>query len=242
MIQKQVDAILYEYSYPQIFVLVLVYFVILYLVLAPLFLSVCKFLARKGLLHRITEKEPSKSQIYYEIRHSLLSVFIFGFSGIPIIYLIRTDRITLLADSPLNIITGLLLLTLWNEIHFFIVHRIMHLPFFMKRVHFVHHRSIIPTVYSVYSFHWFEALLLSTVPVTLAPFVPLAPLAIFLFPLVSVLLNYSGHCNFRFGHGKGADWKLFGTYHHQHHSKGRRNYGFASHLLDKLNEKISRKQ
>ncbi|NQY09838.1 MAG: sterol desaturase family protein [Flavobacteriales bacterium] len=167
--------------------------------------------------------------------HSLKSVLIFGFSGLPIVYLIRSGDITLLPNTFLNVVIGIALLTAWNEIHFFVVHRIMHLPFFMRNVHIIHHTSKTPTVYSVYSFHWFEALLLSTVPLTITPFVPFSIMAIFLYPLASILLNYAGHCNYRFGKGTGASWKLFGTFHNEHHAKGKKNYGFASDLLDKLN-------
>jgi sterol desaturase/sphingolipid hydroxylase (fatty acid hydroxylase superfamily) len=70
-------------------------------------------------------------------------------------------------------------------------------------------------------------------------FVPLSPLAIFLYPLASILLNFAGHCNYRFGNGQGADWKLFGTHHNAHHAKFTKNYGFASNLLDKINDKIN---
>lgn len=110
----------------------------------------------------------------------------------------------------------------------------MHQKWMMKNIHFIHHKSHVPTVYSVYSFHWFEALLLSTVPLTIVPFLPFAFVSVALYPLVSILINFSGHCNYRFGNGVGKSWKLFGTFHNEHHSKGRKNYGFALSVLDKL--------
>ncbi|MCF6351011.1 MAG: sterol desaturase family protein [Flavobacteriaceae bacterium] len=201
---------------------------------APLFLWLCKVLANKNIIHRIIAAFASKNQIQFERLHSLKSIFIFGFSILPVIYLIRKDIVILLPNTFINILIGILILTIWNEIHFFIVHRIMHIPFFMKKVHRIHHKSKIPTVYSVYSFHWFEALLLSTVPITIIIFIPFSPLAIFLYPLCSILLNYAGHCNYRFGNGKGKNWYLFGTLHNEHHYTLRKNYGFASNILDKL--------
>ena len=150
--------------------------------------------------------------------------------------------VTLLPDTVFNILSGIVILSLWNEVHFFIVHRIMHLPFFMKNVHYIHHRSKVSTVYAVYSFHWFEAFLLSTVPLTIMPFIPFSPFAIFLYPLASVLLNYSGHCNYRFGKGNGKSWIFFGTHHNQHHFKGRKNYGFALNFLDRLALYFSKKE
>lgn len=242
MIEGIVNNIIHEYSFLELYGLVFGYFMLLYFGLAPIFLWICKKLTNRKVLHKIIDQEVTKKQINFEMRHSLKSIFIFGFSVFPIIYLIRMDHITLLEDSIVNVLFGVILLTIWNEVHFFIVHRIMHLPFFMRRVHLIHHKSTTPSVYSVYSFHWAEALLLSTVPVSIVPFIPFAPMAIFLYPLASILLNYAGHCNYRFGNGKGAKWKLFGTHHNEHHSKGKKNYGFASDILDQINSKLIRKK
>lgn len=240
MIEEQVNRILYDYTYLQLYGLIFLYFIFLYYALAPLFLWICKLLSSKNIVHKIIDKEVPQKQLSFEMLHSLKSIFIFGFSAFPVIYLIRIDAVVLLPNTPVNVIIGVLLLTVWNEVHFFVVHRIMHLPFFMRNVHIVHHKSKIPTVYSVYSFHWLEALLLSTVPLTFVLFVPLSPIAIFLYPLASILLNFAGHCNYRFGNGQGADWKLFGTHHNEHHAKFTKNYGFASNLFDKINDKITK--
>jgi sterol desaturase/sphingolipid hydroxylase (fatty acid hydroxylase superfamily) len=233
-----IENILHQYSYLSLFGLSFGYFLILYFALAPLFLYSCQFLERRKLLHKIEQKAVSKRQILYEMRNSLLSIVVFGFSIIPVIYFIRIDVIILLPNTFFNIALGVIILTLWNEIHFYLVHRLMHSKFFMNHVHYIHHRSHTPTVFSVYSFHWLEALLLSTVPLSIATFIPFSIIAIILYPLASILLNFAGHCNYRFGNGKGESWTLFGTWHHQHHSKGRKNYGFAFNFMDKLFKKL----
>jgi Delta7-sterol 5-desaturase len=234
MIEDYLQKILFELNYFEIFVLVFVYFLFLYFILAPTFKATCQFLERKNILNKIIPFDPDSHQIKSEIKNSFSSILIFGFSGIPIIYLIRNGPIDLLENSFYNIALGVIILTLWNEIHFFVVHRIMHLPFFMRNVHFVHHQSKIPSVYSVYSFHWLEAFLLSTVPVTIIPFVPVAPLVLLFYPLSSVLFNYAGHCNYRIGNSKGPNWTLFATHHNEHHFKFRKNYGFALNIFDKI--------
>lgn len=237
-----VEHIIYELSYVQVFLLTTAYFALLYFVVAPLFLSVCKWLASRNILHKIATAPVSPEQIRFEIKHSAISIVIFGFSSWPIIYLVRNHLITLAADTWFNVVVGLVILTAWNEVHFFLVHRIMHLPLFMSRVHAIHHRSVVPTVYSVYSFHWFEALLLSTPPLTIAPFISFSPMAVALFPLVSILINLSGHCNYRFGSGNGPSWTAFGTRHAEHHYKRRSNYGFATNTLDWLNSLLFKKK
>jgi sterol desaturase/sphingolipid hydroxylase (fatty acid hydroxylase superfamily) len=191
-------------------------------------------LVNKNLVQQIVPTYSPNKNISFEISHSLHSIFVFGFSGIALVYLVRTGRIALLPDTFANVILGIFFLTAWNELYFFTIHRLMHLPFFYRRVHKIHHQSKIPTVYSVFSFHWFEALLLSGVPLTICPFFAFSPLAIFLYPLSSILLNFAGHCNYRFGKGTGASWQLFGTRHSQHHFRNTQNYGFATHFFDWL--------
>jgi len=148
--------------------------------------------------------------------------------------------ITLLPNTIFNIFLGLAILVLWNEFHFFIVHRIMHFPFLFRNVHCIHHKSKVPTVYSVYSFHWVEALLLSTVPLTIAIFLPFSFVSIAIYPLVSILINYSGHCNYRFGNGNGNNWLLWGSNHNEHHYKNKKNYGFLLIIFDSIFSKIKK--
>ena len=228
-----IENVLFKYSYLELFGLSFGYFLFLYFGLGLLFLNICKVLENKHLISKIESKEVSKKQVAFEIKHSLKSIVVFGFSVMPVIYLVRVGVIDLLPNTWFNILIGVIILTLWNEIHFYLVHRLMHQKFMMKHVHIIHHKSKIPTVYSVYSFHWIEAFALSTVPLTIVPFIPFSIIAIFIYPIVSILLNFSGHCNYRFGNGKGDSWKLFGTHHNQHHSRGRRNFGFSLNVLDK---------
>jgi len=238
MFNQHITNIIYNYSYLQIYLVVIAYFYFLYFSLAPAFLYVCKQLEKQDLLQKIIKQSIPKTQLLFEIKHSIQSIFIFGLSALPLIYLIRQGTILLLPNSFINIMVGIIILTIWNEIHFFIVHRVMHLPFFMKHVHKIHHHSKVPTVFAVYSFHWFEALLLSTVPLTIAIFIPLSAVAIFLYPMVSILLNFAGHCNYRFGNGKGPSWRLFGSKHNAHHFKFANHYGFASGIMDKLHKLV----
>ena len=233
MTNTLIQHILYESSIFELYLLTFAYFLFLYFIVGPIFLWCCRSLEKRGFTEKIVREDVKPSQIKFEIKHSFKSIVLFGFSILPIIYLIRSGHISLLENSLGNIALGILILTIWNEVHFFIVHRIMHIPFFMKHVHFIHHRSRVPTVYSVYCFHWLEASLLSTVPLTITIFIPFAPLGIALYPLASILLNFAGHCNYRFGNGTGPSWKLFGTHHNEHHSRGKQNFGFASNLLDK---------
>ncbi|MGB3179938.1 MAG: sterol desaturase family protein [Cyclobacteriaceae bacterium] len=237
MLTELTDSILHRFAYETIAGITILWFLFLYFGGGAIFMITCRALCRKGYLEKIVPGDVSPRQRAFEIRHSLLSILIFGLSGLPLVWLVRQGYIHLLPDTAWNIAWGLLVLTLWNEVHFFIVHRLMHTEWLMRHVHHVHHRSRIPTVWSVFSFHPLEAMLLSTVPLTLVCCLPLAPACIVLFPLVSILLNFAGHANFRVGNGTGSKWTGFATRHAGHHSGTHRSFGFASHLPDLVRDR-----
>jgi sterol desaturase/sphingolipid hydroxylase (fatty acid hydroxylase superfamily) len=238
--QHLIDYIINEAPYWIIFVGVTIQFLLMYFVLGSLFLKVFKFLESKGIANKIHDGIVSKSQRSFEIKHSIVSILIFGLTAIPLIYMIRNGQVDTLSDTVINVLGGVIFLTVWNELHFFLVHRTLHTPWLMKRVHYIHHRSKTPTIESVYSFHWLEATLLSAVPLTYTLFFPIAPLALVFYPVASILINFAGHCNYRIGDGSGPSWKLFVTKHNNHHVKGRGTFGFATDIFDKILTKISR--
>ena len=53
-------------------------------------------------------------------------------------------------------------LAVWNDVHFWLNHRLLHLPW-LRRFHGAHHRSMVTTPFATYSFHPVEALLLGNV-------------------------------------------------------------------------------
>lgn len=232
MIENLIHNILFEYSYLIIYLIVFGYFFLLYFGLAPIFKFFCVWLEKRNYLEVINSNPLRKNQIKTEKKHSFISLIVFGFSAWPIIYLLRNEIIELPQSTWTSTLIGLVILNLWNEIHFYAVHRLMHIPFFMKNVHVTHHKSVVPTVYSVFSFHWIEASLLSTVPLTAILIFPLAPLAIFLYPTTSILLNFAGHCNYR--RSKKLPVLNFATRHSTHHKKGSSHLGFALNIFDKI--------
>lgn len=233
-ISSQINWFIEDASYTSQSLLVFGYFLVLYFIVGNLFLYSCKILESKKFIQKIVTETVPKKQILFEIKHSLMSIVIFAFSGWPIIYFVRNGSISLEKTTILTVLFGVFVLNIWNEIHFFIVHRIMHTPWFMKNIHIIHHRSRIPTVFSVYSFHPLEAVLLSTVPLTLILWLPLSPLAIAIYPFTSIVLNLIGHCNYRIWGKPGPSWFRLATSHNEHHVIGKQNFGFASPLLDNL--------
>ena len=223
-----------KYSYVELVLMTAAYFAFLYFGLGWLYWKMCRLLLSRGWMEKINERPYTKEQLRLELRQSIISIVVFGFSAPPIAFLIRHGFIHPAENTAFNILTGLILLTLWNEIHFYIIHRIMHLPWMMRHVHQIHHRSVVPSVFSVYSFHPLEAALLSSVLVTIAPFYPLPTAALMLFPTVSIIINFMGHSNYRLVLKTQKKWLLFATKHNDHHGKAGKEYGFMTNFMDSL--------
>jgi lathosterol oxidase len=222
-----------NWSYFSLWGISFFYFLILYWGLGSLFLWTCKKLEDAGWAERIENQPVAKEQVLWEQKYSFVSIIIFGFSIWPVAWLLRSGIASPAPDTFWTVFSGLILLNIWNEIHFFFVHKLMHVPFFMKNIHKIHHRSRIPTVWSVYSFHWLEALILSTVPAILILFFPIPLLALAMYPVNSILFNFAGHCNYRLAFLRSPQDGL-ATRHVIHHQKANHNFGFASDLLDKI--------
>lgn len=60
---------------------------------------------------------------------------------------------------PVYLVCLALLMPILHETHFFLIHRLIHIPFLYKHVHSVHHNSVNPSPYSSLSMHPVELLL-----------------------------------------------------------------------------------
>jgi sterol desaturase/sphingolipid hydroxylase (fatty acid hydroxylase superfamily) len=62
------------------------------------------------------------------------------------------------ADNPWYLFAVFLLVPIFHEVHFFLIHRLIHTPFLYKWVHSVHHNSVNPSPWSSLSMHPVEHL------------------------------------------------------------------------------------
>ncbi|MGB3585752.1 MAG: sterol desaturase family protein [Tunicatimonas sp.] len=223
-------------SWQQTFLLTLLAFVVLYFASAVGGNYLARWLARRKQGQFIHPQKVASQQIRQEISRSLLSILVFALLAIPVQMAYQRGIIQI--NWSVNLLTlfpEVLLLFVWNEFHFYLNHRLLHQPWFFSRVHYQHHQSRVPTSYSTYSFHWFEAFLLGTViylPLLLYPFQYLALLSL---PVLSILLNTLGHWDFDLAPQKSAShWLKFSYRHSQHHRKVRGNYGFFLPYFDQL--------
>ena len=139
------------------------------------------------------------------------------------------------APSSMRILIEILALLVWNEIHFYANHWLLHSRW-LRRFHVPHHRSIVTTPWATYAIHPVEALMLGNVliiPMLVHDFSFAALLAT---PLISLLFNSIGHSNYDFLPDADRDrWWLNGARrHHLHHACYHGNYGFMFPFMDRL--------
>jgi len=216
-LQEMLDYGLFAASYLEVFLAVFFYFSLLYFVLGFLVERTSRFLVSKSILHKIVYQDIAPGQLKRKIAYSLSSILVFALTADLLVFLMRVELLHIAKESWKNLLLGLFVLSLWNEIHFFIVHRLLHTPRCMRQIHYIHHLSRVPTVYSIYSFHWVEAFALGLVPIVVLCMMPLSPMTLALYPIVSILINWVGHVNYRFGHAKGPSWINLASNHNQHH-------------------------
>ncbi len=177
-----------------------------------------------------------KNQIRSEILRSFRSITIFALYSVGAVIAVRAGfiRLNWLPGFGM-VLLNLAILIVWNEIHFYASHRLLHTDWLYKNVHEVHHRSITPTPFSTYSFHWGEALIVSSVMFLIMPVWQLDIIAIIVFPMISLVANSIGHMNYAIFPAKNTDAILAACQRHTaHHTRWKGNYGFYVPWLDQF--------
>jgi sterol desaturase/sphingolipid hydroxylase (fatty acid hydroxylase superfamily) len=196
---------------------------------------VTRVLPARGVGRPISDRPLAAGQIGREMRESLWSIVIFGGFGVLTAAGVRARWWdVVLWRSPLGIAAEVGFLVLWNDVHFYIIHRILHTRWLFQRFHRAHHRAIRPTSFSTYAMHPVEAFLLGTVMVVVQPFHDFSLPAILIFPFLSMMLNNIGHANYDFSPSVGLWHPLAGARRHEaHHHHVHGNYGFLLPALDR---------
>jgi len=185
-------------------------------------------------LQKITYAEKPNQRVQ-EIKNSLVSIFVFSIQAILFQYLYAKNIFQIRFDNSWNCLWEIPVLFIWNEIHFFLVHWLLHKKWFFKHIHHVHHWSKEPTPYSIYSFHWGEAFLLGSVIFFPLFFHDFQIYSVLSLPFMSIIVNLLGHCNHEAPTTNDADSLGRFTFRHTlHHKWSQGNYGFLFPYLDRL--------
>lgn len=191
-------------------------------------------LPRMGYGRRLDPRPVEAAQVRRELGASAVSIFIFG-TGLLVPWGLLQRGWARLAHEPSwwQVAAEVGVLFLWNELHFYGSHRLLHTrP--LRRFHAIHHRSHVPTPWSTYAFHPVEAALLGSVPLIPMLLHEFSAAALLSLPVLSIVLNNLGHSNYEASRDTPArGWRSASRRHHLHHACYHGNYGFLLDVFDR---------
>lgn len=133
-------------------------------------------------------------------------------------------------EHPVWFVLLFLLIPLWREVHFYLIHRLIHWKPLYNKIHYLHHYNINPGPWSGLAMHPIEHLLYFSV-VLIHWIVPSHPLHFLFNSQHTALTPAPSHTGFE---GKLGRFLSFGSYfHYLHHRLFECNYGETTVPLDK---------
>lgn len=193
-----------------------------------------RVLPRLGIGAPVDTRPLRDGQIAREIRRSLISIAIFGCYGLIAFAALQAGIVHLRLDaSAFTIALEAIALFAWNEVHFYVIHRLLHTRKLYRHVHRIHHESVIPTPFSTYSFHWIEAVLLGSVMILAMLVHDFSPWSLISLPVSSLFFNTIGHSNYNVFASKPNAYSA-SLEHSLHHKRVSGNYGFYLPFLDQI--------
>lgn len=199
---------------------------------------------RRWAHRKIIQAQPSRGDVWREIRLSLITVCIYGVVGAVTVWAWRQHGfgrmyLDLHAFSMTWFWGSLGILILLHDTYFYWTHRWMHHPRLFKWFHRGHHRSMNPSPWATYAFDPLEAVVQAGIfPVAIA-LLPIHPLVFLMFMIWQITFNVLGHTGYEFW----PRWMMDGwlgkimntpTNHIMHHEHLRGNYGLYFNVWDRL--------
>jgi sterol desaturase/sphingolipid hydroxylase (fatty acid hydroxylase superfamily) len=127
-----------------------------------------------------------------------------------------------------------LLLPIYHELHFYCIHRLIHVPVLYKYIHSVHHNSVNPSPWSSLSMHPVEHLLYwsDSLIHLIVPSHPLLLLYNLQITGTGAVVGHVGFDKIELGENTGVDTHAYA--HYLHHKFFEVNYADGTTALDKL--------
>lgn len=193
--------------------------------------------------NKIQQRFAKNKDFRREVMHSLKTSFILAGVAFLIIHSsLReyTQIYTNLSDYPLWWLpVSLVLAMLVHDTYFYWMHRAVHHPKLFKHVHLVHHQSVNPSPLAAYSFHALEAVLEAAAAPLVFLLLPLHPVVIIPYVLVTMAINVYGHLGYEIAprwFRRSFLFEIMNTsvHHNLHHAKFVGNYGLYFRIWDRL--------
>jgi sterol desaturase/sphingolipid hydroxylase (fatty acid hydroxylase superfamily) len=214
-----------------------------YFVFAMIFFLFLLWLKQKNTFRfRIRRSIGKPKQIGREFFNSIRSICVYNAIqlGMRLVVLAFGFIMTMGNTLPLWwVILSYPLVMIGHETYFYWTHRLMHHPKLFRLVHWEHHKSVGPTVFSAHSFSVIEAMVDGFYPILYVLIFPTTFPVLIFFQFAQILHDVAIHSGVdifprvlvtdkRFG------W-LCGTIHHDmHHALGRSNYALYTRVWDRL--------
>lgn len=206
-------------------------FLVLYFIFA---LAAYFLFTKKSYFNKFQTKPFRPGQIRLEIARSMVSILMFGLLSFFLYEGLRSGFLKIKFEFTWPVfITESSALFFWNEIYFYLIHRLFHTRAFYK-FHAHHHYSHVPSPFSAYSFHWSEGLLLGAVMPIIMCVHDFQLVSLLTLPLMSIFMNVLGHSNVDFFPRQPVSHLLsFSKRHSLHHKVPSGNYGFFLPYFDR---------
>jgi sterol desaturase/sphingolipid hydroxylase (fatty acid hydroxylase superfamily) len=215
-----------------------------FFIAGPAFLIFYIVLKKKITYKKIQTRFPKGKDYGREIVFSTLSIIIFSF---PPLFMLYNDSIRPHTSFYTNIseygwfyaVLAFPLMLLMHDTYFYWMHRLMHHPRLFKWFHLVHHRSGNPSPWAAYAFHPLEAVVESLIFVIFLLTIPVHALHLTLFFIFSLVYNVYGHLGFElypkwFSRHWFGKWINTSISHNMHHQFFKGNYGLCFTIWDRL--------
>lgn len=192
---------------------------------------------------KIQDKKATKKDFYREIFQSLQSNLVLTFFGILVFFTpLKDNTLVYTSASTYSLIwipISLLLCLVIHDTYFYWMHRILHHKVLFRFTHLVHHKSINPSPFTSYSFHFLEAITEGLVLFIIVFLIPIHPIALIIFGLIGFVINIYGHLGYEIMPKSFRKSYLFeiinsSVYHNLHHKKFNGNYGLYFRFWDRL--------
>lgn len=193
--------------------------------------------------YKIQQAEASPAQLRKELLFGITSLVIFTGMGYVIYLLFHSGHTFIYFDiyeyGIFYFVLSVVLMMIFHDMYFYWTHRLLHLPGWYQKIHFVHHQSVNPSPFTSLSFHPVEAIIQAAILPLIVIIIPAHPFSIFIFLIFMVYKNVRGHAGYEFTSSterqKKRKWLLsYSIDHNQHHLYGRGNYGLYFNLWDRL--------
>lgn len=192
---------------------------------------------------KIQDKHAAAKDFRREVLHSVQTTAVF--TGVAMLILFTPlKKYSLVYDNlhdyPLWWVGVALVLSLIiHDTYFYWMHRLLHHKKLFPHVHLLHHKSVNPSPWASYSFHFFEACAEGAVLILLVFILPMHQLTIILFTIAGFIINVYGHLGYEIAPKWFRNSFLFqilntSTHHNLHHKKFKGNYGLYFRMWDRL--------